>query len=79
MADPLESLRLPPSPVDPDPAFTARLRARITRALALPEGVTVSNLTLDVEPEPDVAAPPAVVVVDETIEVLEVRYDSSAN
>jgi predicted enzyme related to lactoylglutathione lyase len=56
MADPLESLRLPPSPVHPDPAFTARLRARLTRALALPKGVTVSKLTLDVEPEADAAA-----------------------
>jgi predicted enzyme related to lactoylglutathione lyase len=61
MTDPLESLRLPHSPVDPDPAFAVRLRARLTRALALPKGVTVSNLTLDVEPEPDVAATPAVV------------------
>ncbi|MCW3037973.1 MAG: Glyoxalase/bleomycin resistance protein/dioxygenase [Actinobacteria bacterium] len=55
MTDPLESLPLPPSPVDPDPAFAARLRARMTRALALPKGVTVSNLTLNVQPEPDVA------------------------
>jgi predicted enzyme related to lactoylglutathione lyase len=53
MADPLESLRLPPSPVEPDPAFASRLRARLTRALALPKGVTVSNLTL--EQESDVA------------------------
>ncbi|MFN2591573.1 MAG: hypothetical protein ABR532_01910 [Candidatus Dormibacteria bacterium] len=47
MADPLESLRLPPGPVAPDPAFATRLRARVVRALALPEGVTVSNLTID--------------------------------
>jgi uncharacterized glyoxalase superfamily protein PhnB len=46
MADPFEVLRLPPTPVDPDPAFTDRLRARLERALALPEGVTVSDLTL---------------------------------
>lgn len=59
MPDPLESLRLPPSPVDPDPAFAARLRARIVRALALPKGVTVSNLTLELEP--DAATAPAVV------------------
>ena len=59
MADPLASLRLPLSPVDPDPAFATRLRARITRALALPKGVTVSNLTMELEAEPSVAAAPA--------------------
>ena len=59
MADPLESLGLPPSPVDPDPAFATRLRARITRALALPKRVTVSNLTIDLESEAGVAAAPA--------------------
>jgi predicted enzyme related to lactoylglutathione lyase len=59
MADPLESLRLPPGPVDPDPAFATRLRARVTRALALPKGVTVSNLTIDLESEAGVAAAPA--------------------
>jgi RNA polymerase sigma-70 factor (ECF subfamily) len=46
MADPFEVLRLPVTAVDPDPAFTARLRSRLERALALPQGVTVSELTL---------------------------------
>jgi len=47
MPDPFDSLRLPDTMVDPDPTFAARLRARVERALALPEGVTVSNLTVE--------------------------------
>lgn len=44
MADPLEALRAPHEPVAPDPRFAARLRERLQRALALPEGVTVSDV-----------------------------------
>ena len=33
MTDPLDVLREPDGPVAPDPAFAARLRARIERAL----------------------------------------------
>jgi uncharacterized protein len=47
MSDPFEALRRPVAAVDPDPIFAARLRARVERALALPEGVTVSDLTLE--------------------------------
>ncbi len=47
MPDPFESLRLVDQPVEPDPGFTARLRALVERALHLPEGVTVTTLTLD--------------------------------
>jgi predicted enzyme related to lactoylglutathione lyase len=36
MADPFEALRTPVVPTDPDPDFTARLRARIQEALDLP-------------------------------------------
>ncbi|HEV3451369.1 MAG TPA: VOC family protein [Acidimicrobiia bacterium] len=59
MPDPFEALRTPITPVDPDPSFTARLRARLERALALPTGVTVSTLTL--EPDPTTTAAPAVI------------------
>jgi uncharacterized glyoxalase superfamily protein PhnB len=52
MADPFDALRLPDTPVDPDPTFAARLRSRVERALALPEGVTVSDLTLQSAPAP---------------------------
>lgn len=47
MADPFEALRLPSPAIDPDPTFAARLRSRVERALALPEGVTVSELTIE--------------------------------
>lgn len=47
MTDPLDVLRTPPTPAPPDPEFAARLRARLARALDLPEGVIVSTTTLD--------------------------------
>lgn len=50
MADPFEQLRKPVRAVEPDPWFADRLRARLASALAMPEGVTVSNLTLDDAP-----------------------------
>src|SRR5262249_28696710 len=34
----------PVTPADPDPAFAARLRARLARALGLPEGVAVTEI-----------------------------------
>lgn len=39
MTDPLDVLREPVVPIDPDPDFAATLRARLERALALPRGV----------------------------------------
>jgi predicted enzyme related to lactoylglutathione lyase len=42
VTDPLDVLREPDGPVAPDPAFAARLRARLERALELPRGVTVT-------------------------------------
>lgn len=46
MTDPLDTLRAPVTPADPDPVFAARLRARLERALGLPEGVAVTETTL---------------------------------
>ena len=46
MTDPLDALRAPVTPADPDPAFAARLRARLERALGLPEGVAVTETTM---------------------------------
>ena len=43
MADPFGVLWAPVTPADPDPGFAARLRARLERALDLPEGVVVSE------------------------------------
>ncbi|HVX70567.1 MAG TPA: glyoxalase, partial [Mycobacteriales bacterium] len=40
MADPLEALRRPIVPLDPDPSFAARLRSRLTRALMEGDPVT---------------------------------------
>ena len=45
MTDPLDALRAPVTPADPDPAFAARLRARLERALGLPEGVAVTEIS----------------------------------
>jgi predicted enzyme related to lactoylglutathione lyase len=56
MTDPLDVLRVPVTPADPDPAFAARLRARLERALGLPEGVAVTGTTLTTA-EPAGAAP----------------------
>ncbi len=39
MTDPFAALRATDAPLDPDPDFAARLRARLERALALPRGV----------------------------------------
>jgi predicted enzyme related to lactoylglutathione lyase len=50
MPDPFEALRAPVSPVDPDPDFATRLRARVERALVLPEGVIVSETTIETTP-----------------------------
>ncbi|HUR73213.1 MAG TPA: VOC family protein [Sporichthya sp.] len=47
MADPLDVLRGPDGPAHPDPVFADRLRARLARALTAPEGVVMSNPTVD--------------------------------
>ncbi|MGH7750217.1 MAG: VOC family protein, partial [Candidatus Dormibacteria bacterium] len=44
MADPLESLRTPVTPVAPDPAFARRLRVRVERALSPTGGPIVSSI-----------------------------------
>lgn len=56
MSDAFEALRLPLAPVEPDPAFAARLRARIERALTLPRGVAVST-TMPTQTEPTQTEP----------------------
>ena len=56
MADPFGVLRAPVTPADPDPAFAARLRARLERALDLPEGVAVSDTGAIMQPHPAPAA-----------------------
>lgn len=63
MSDPFESLRAPIEAVDPDPLFAAHLRARLARALALPQGVTVSDLALDPTRPPAPAATGATALV----------------
>jgi len=52
MADPFSVLRAPVTPADPDPAFAAQLRARLERALDLPEGVAVSETGAIMQPHP---------------------------
>ncbi|MGH3788563.1 MAG: VOC family protein [Pseudonocardiaceae bacterium] len=43
MTDPLNALRQPITPVEPDPAFTAELRSRLERALLAPEGTPMTT------------------------------------
>jgi len=58
MTDPFRVLRAPVTSADPDPGFAARLRARLERALDLPEGVAVSGTGAFRQPHPaPVAAP----------------------
>jgi predicted enzyme related to lactoylglutathione lyase len=52
MTDPFQDLFEPIQPVDPDPVFTRRLRARLERALALPQGVVHVTATTDVPTAP---------------------------
>ncbi|MEA2825774.1 MAG: hypothetical protein QOG43_213 [Actinomycetota bacterium] len=57
MPDPFATLRTPVVPARPDPAFEARLRARIEDALTLPEGVDVTVTTLEAAASTAPAAP----------------------
>jgi predicted enzyme related to lactoylglutathione lyase len=50
MTDPFDVLRAPVTPAQPDPGFAAHLRARLERALDLPEGVAVSDITVPQAP-----------------------------
>lgn len=60
MTDPFQSLVRAIVPLDPDPGFTARLRKRLARALDLPQGVTVSSITMpQPQPAPSPVASPA--------------------
>lgn len=45
--DPFDALRAPVVPVDPDAGFAARLRTRLERVLSIPEGVDMTDTTLD--------------------------------
>jgi predicted enzyme related to lactoylglutathione lyase/uncharacterized glyoxalase superfamily protein PhnB len=56
MADPFDVLAEPLRPVDPDPQFARRLRARLERALTLPRGVSVSAVVSTVTREPSIAS-----------------------
>jgi predicted enzyme related to lactoylglutathione lyase len=51
MTDPFDVLRAPVTPAEPDPGFAARLRARLERALDLPEGVAVTDIAVPQAPE----------------------------
>jgi hypothetical protein len=50
MTDPLDVLRAPTEPVAPDPAFAARLRARLERALLDPSEEPTMTGTLSTPP-----------------------------
>ncbi|MDQ3305248.1 MAG: VOC family protein [Actinomycetota bacterium] len=57
MADPFDLLHASVEPIDPDPAFAARLRSRLQRALSLPKGVDMPRTALSPEPVMTTAAP----------------------
>ena len=59
MMDPLEALREPVTPVDPDPEFAGRLRTRLTREVFAPPGGTMSQPTVAARVEREPAWPPA--------------------
>ncbi len=62
MTDPLDALRTPIVPIDPDPAFARRLRARLVRSLTDPTGGPVTDTTTpatDATSGEDAAWPPA--------------------
>jgi predicted enzyme related to lactoylglutathione lyase len=44
MPDPFEAMRVPTTPVRPDPAFAAHLRGRLERALAVPRGEPMTDV-----------------------------------
>jgi predicted enzyme related to lactoylglutathione lyase/uncharacterized glyoxalase superfamily protein PhnB len=56
MTDPFHVLAEPLHPIDPDPQFARRLRARLERALTLPRGVAVSAVASTVSREPLIAS-----------------------
>jgi uncharacterized glyoxalase superfamily protein PhnB/catechol 2,3-dioxygenase-like lactoylglutathione lyase family enzyme len=58
MKDPLEALREPDTPVDPDPDFAGRLRMRLTREVFAPPGGTMSQQTGATRVEREPAWPP---------------------
>ena len=62
MADPLDVLRLPVTPLDPDPAFATALRARLRRALDLPPETTMTSSVTAAAPTPAGAAIPYLAV-----------------
>jgi uncharacterized glyoxalase superfamily protein PhnB/catechol 2,3-dioxygenase-like lactoylglutathione lyase family enzyme len=59
MPDPFDVLAELPPAADPSLAFAARLRSRLERALDLPRGVTVSDLTIESEVPAVTAAGPS--------------------
>ena len=59
MSDPLEALREPVTPVDPDPGFAVALRMRLTREVFASPGGTMSQQTVAAQAEREPAWPPA--------------------
>jgi uncharacterized glyoxalase superfamily protein PhnB len=57
MPDAFEVLRSPLIPAAPDPAFVARLRSRVQRALAQPEGADMSTAVVEDTPRPAALIP----------------------
>jgi uncharacterized glyoxalase superfamily protein PhnB len=58
MTDPFEALRVPVTPVDPDPVFTGRLRTRLTREVLALAGGTMPQQPAATRVERQAALPP---------------------
>lgn len=56
MPDPFEQMKLPATPVEPDPIFAARLRDRLAHALTQPKGATMPALELQDRATPQAAS-----------------------
>lgn len=64
MRDPFRELRDRGAPQPPDPAFAARLRARLEHALSLPKGVVPVTTVTETQPRTIAAAIPYLAVSD---------------
>jgi uncharacterized glyoxalase superfamily protein PhnB len=64
MTDPLNALRLPVEPADPDPVFAERLRAQLRQAVLNPLGETMTETVIEEDLGAVPSLAPSIVVSD---------------